>query len=84
MNREPLVDREELRQQLLAHVEREGAGLVEKLTGVFGELLDRRDPMKFEHLFVEAIHGFGAGMLGRGLQAIESEATAAVKKGATT
>ena len=84
MNREPLVDREELRQQLSAHVEREGAGLVEKLAGVFEELVDRRDPVKFEHLFVEAIHSFGAGMLGQGLQALEPAAKTAVKRGATT
>ena len=39
--------------------------------------------MEFEHRFVEVLHAFGAGVLGKGLEAIEPQAMAEVKKGAT-
>jgi CRISPR/Cas system CSM-associated protein Csm2 small subunit len=83
MDRDTLADRDELRQRLLEHVQREGAELAEKLTGVFGELVDKRDPVNFEHRFVEVIHAFGAGMMGQGLKALEPEAKDEVKRGAT-
>ncbi len=86
MNREKLVDREELKQELRKHIGREVEELADKLAGVFAEnLLDGRtkNPIAFEHRFVEVLHAFGAEVMGRGLEALEPQAKVEVKRGAT-
>ncbi|NCO40521.1 MAG: hypothetical protein COY42_34480 [Armatimonadetes bacterium CG_4_10_14_0_8_um_filter_66_14] len=86
MNREKLLDREELQEELRKHLRHEVEGLADKLAGVFAEhLLDGRtkNPIAFEHRFVEELHAFGAGVMGRGLEALEPQAKVEVKRGAT-
>jgi len=82
MNAGQLVDREELRKELLGHIEREGAELAGKLAGVLVELLERKDPISFEKSFHAAIDAFGSCLMGEGLRGIEPEAKGELKKGA--
>lgn len=84
MNKATILDREELKQQLLEHMHQEAEQLAGELSGVLEELLQKRDPIQFEHAFADAIRRFGAGMLGRGLREIEPRVKEETKKGPCT